>query len=342
MTEYTKQINEEFRVLTAFGMIFVICGHYSINAFTFGDLYPYETFHMPLFMFISGYFFKEKNVKNANTVLHYIVKKTKHLLIPYFAWNLFYGGVFIVLTKVGFSNVESTPLNLHTLFVLPFLQAPGFCYNSAAWFVMALFVVEVFNCVMRFACERAGITHDWIWLLGYFVIATASIVYSQYNYDIVCDLGIARNAYLLLWFGVGTFYKSTLERIDNEIPFLYAAIINILLVSLLICGVGDAVSNVWSSTFKGPAFYIMARAALGIWFWLRVIRAFLPVLRKSKTLMFVGKHSFSFMMHQCLAGIAINMIMLHLFPEFIDEATFKADRWYAGTFGTAKIIYLIL
>lgn len=48
------------------------------------------------------------------------------------------------------------------------------------------------------------------------------------------------------------------------------------------------------------------------------------------------------MMHQCLAGIAINMIMLHLLPEFIDEATFKADRWYAGTFGTAKIIYLIL
>lgn len=40
MTEYTKQINKEFRVLTAFGMIFVICGHYGINAFTFGDFYP--------------------------------------------------------------------------------------------------------------------------------------------------------------------------------------------------------------------------------------------------------------------------------------------------------------
>ena len=44
----------------------------------------------------------------------------------------------------------------------------------------------------------------------------------------------------------------------------------------------------------------------------------------------------------CLAGIIINMIMLHLFPDFIDIATFKADRWYAGAFGTARIIYLIL
>lgn len=92
MGSKTKPVNEKFRVLTAMGMIFVICGHYGIEAFSFGGLYPYESFHMPLFMFISGYFFKRENASTISAVLNYIVKKIKHLLIPYFAWNMVYGG----------------------------------------------------------------------------------------------------------------------------------------------------------------------------------------------------------------------------------------------------------
>lgn len=342
MGSKTKPVNEKFRVLTALGMIFVICGHYGIEAFSFGGLYPYESFHMPLFMFISGYFFKRENASTISAVLNYIIKKIKHLLIPYFAWNMVYGGVFIALTKLGFSNTESTPLNLHTLFVLPFLQAPGFSFNSAAWFVMALFFAEIVNCLIRYACTKAQVSHDWIWLLLYFTIAVASIVYSQLNYETVGELGIFRNLYLLFWYGFGTFYHNKLEPIDKRIPFGTAIICNVILTAALIFFVGSPATNVWSSLFDEPAFIVIARAALGIWFWVRIVDELMPVLGKSRELLFVGKHSFSYMMHQCITGMAINALILRLFPRVINEAMFKSNRWYAGDFGAARIIYLIL
>lgn len=58
--------------------------------------------------------------------------------------------------------------------------------------------------------------------------------------------------------------------------------------------------------------------------------------------MFVGEHSFSYMMHQCIAGMAINALLLRIFPQVINETMFKSNRWYAGDFGAARIIYLIL
>ena len=40
--------------------------------------------------------------------------------------------------------------------------------------------------------------------------------------------------------------------------------------------------------------------------------------------------------------MAINALMLCFFPQVINEALFKSNRWYAGDFGAARIIYLIL
>lgn len=69
-----KQINVEFRLLTVLGIIFVICGHYGIGSLTLDWLYPYDCFHIPMFMFISGYFFNKKSIESIKSLSNYVKK----------------------------------------------------------------------------------------------------------------------------------------------------------------------------------------------------------------------------------------------------------------------------
>ena len=43
--------NKEFRILSAIGIILVVAGHLGYDVFDIGGLFPYYSFHVPLFMF---------------------------------------------------------------------------------------------------------------------------------------------------------------------------------------------------------------------------------------------------------------------------------------------------
>lgn len=83
-----KTVNMQFAVLSALGMFFVVDGHLNNSYLDIGGLFPYYSFHMPLFAFISGYFFLPGSEDRAG---NYIKKKAVRLLVPYMAYNLLYG-----------------------------------------------------------------------------------------------------------------------------------------------------------------------------------------------------------------------------------------------------------
>ena len=64
------------------------CRHLSSIDFDIHGWFHYSSYHMPLFMFAAGYFFKEKNL---NYTTKYIFNKFKKLIIPTYLYNLFYG-----------------------------------------------------------------------------------------------------------------------------------------------------------------------------------------------------------------------------------------------------------
>ena len=84
--EYQNK-NKPFQILTGIAILLVVCGHLDLRVLTIGDLFPYYSFHVMIFLFVSGYFYKEKNETN---LLQYIIRKAKHLLLPYFLWNTGY------------------------------------------------------------------------------------------------------------------------------------------------------------------------------------------------------------------------------------------------------------
>lgn len=67
-----RQLNMTFCILSALAIIMVVAGHLGYSILTLGELFPYYSFHIPLFMFISGYFYRESEEEHP---LLYIKKK---------------------------------------------------------------------------------------------------------------------------------------------------------------------------------------------------------------------------------------------------------------------------
>ena len=73
----TTNIDYRFKILYAIGIIFVVSGHCGLPVQILTDWFPYYSFHLALFVFASGYFYKPEN---ENHIFRYIKKKNKNFV----------------------------------------------------------------------------------------------------------------------------------------------------------------------------------------------------------------------------------------------------------------------
>ncbi len=218
-----REYNYTFGILTALAIIFVVAGHLNYNILTVEGLFPYYSFHMPLFMFISGYFYKEEY---ENQVGAFLLRKIKRLVIPYFIWNIFYGILVLILRKFGFTI--GNDVNLYTLIVQPVVDGHQFYFNLAAWFLLALFIVEVIYLfgqkVIHFLFKNKvfGLGLMFVMSLVGGIIAI-KMANKGYNYSFW--LIMIRTLFFIPFYCLGNMYKTFLEKKDNLNNFLYFVLV---------------------------------------------------------------------------------------------------------------------
>ncbi len=293
--ETRQKYNYTFGVLSALGILFVVAGHLGSDILTVNNLYPYYSFHMGLFMFISGYFYKSKN---ENSIKAFFLKKIKTLIIPYFLWNFFYGILVSILHTYGFKIGQK--LNLYTLFVQPFIDGHQFYFNLASWFLIALFIVQIVYILTR-ALVSKFINNESILLLLLLLIfnmlGIISIKISLYGYNYSYWLILIRTLFFLPFYCIGNIYKERLEKYDKLNNYLYFAIImGMQLIIILHYGWIPTFSAVFGQFFENPYMQYLV-AILGILFWLRIARIVTPIVKEDGYIIYIGKHSFSIMMH---------------------------------------------
>ena len=104
-----KKTNKKMMILSFFGIIFVVIGHLT-GSLTISKLFPYYSFHMVLFIFISGYFYKEEYANNLYKKDGYFINRFKKFVIPYYFWNFIYGLFVTILIYCGiksYGNVKT-------------------------------------------------------------------------------------------------------------------------------------------------------------------------------------------------------------------------------------------
>ena len=319
-----KEYNMTFCVLSSLAIIMVVAGHIGYNIMTVGDLFPYYSFHVPLFMFISGYFYKESDEEHP---FLYIKKKVYRLLVPYLIWNLIYGLVAWALRFAGFTMGEG--ISARTLLIAPFMHGYQYIYNYASWFVPVLFIIEILNLLTRLILSKIekGITKqlgsrtaptdeadfkwltEWIMLIGSLIVGM-TVVWLAIGGHVWGDyMAAGRILFLFPCFQMGQFYLKKLEKHDTLGNLPYFVIVVGIQVLLNLCCNGLAFSSVWCTGFANGPVIPYVTTVSGIAFWLRVAKIIAPTVKENAAVRYLGGNTYAVMMHHVMAFMAVKAVI---------------------------------
>ena len=327
----TSKIDYRFKIIYAIAMLSVIADHLrgkgSIELNIQG-WFHYGSFHMQLFMFSAGYFYKKKNIAHT---CDYIFKKFKRLIIPIYQYNFFYGFYIQLLKKFGFRN-NIRPFSFRILFIEP-LGGCGFKHITPSWFSSSLFFVETYNIIKRKIVSLLKIEiHESIYFIIDIFISSCCVVLSNKGYNLIdIHMHILRFLHLNVYYEFGIFFNKHLEflvqKIRNDIFF--ASIFILKLSFHLYYSKTPAFYFGKSQYFNYCPFTVIIISILGILFWFRIGEILLPVLGKNLYINIIANHTFSIMINHSFAIDLIRTLFAIISKNSQYCKNFDFNRYYS-------------
>lgn len=191
-------------VVRGFAMVCVVLGHciqegsglvFSENTFYFQDrVYQFlYSFHMPLFMLISGYF-AWKSVDQAETIVDrwkMLYRKCAYLLVPIFGWGLIDQLNAYIQNQI--KDYQLLPKYL--------LQNAIVYILTNLWFLWAILICFLLVCMMHY------IFRDTIWMYaGIFIIMFVT----------PDGLGLGVYKYMVPYYLIGFYFHRYLEKAEKK------------------------------------------------------------------------------------------------------------------------------
>ena len=321
--------NRQFNILEIVAIILVVCGHLGPipGANITNQMMPIGGYHMALFIFISGYFFKD--LKDIKQYPGYAWKKIKHLILPLLGWNIVYAGIASILcyTKITDYFVSRGPyFTIEKLFISPFICGDQYLLNLAGWFVVCLFFTQMIYALISLAKTKIP---DWFLLivlisLGFFGIAYFSKPYVRhFGY-----INLGRTLFALPFFHLGCCCKKY-EDVINKIPtwlYMIVCAIGIFVFYRYGCHMNRYVCAVVYTNFNGSWWKPFVSGFLGIMVWTRIALIIANYTKHSKIEDYVAENTWCIMLHHLTVMFLISYIGVRCCSP-CDSHMFRTDFW---------------
>lgn len=287
------------------------------NILTFDSWVPYYSFHMPLFAFISGYFFKTTYDRQPHL---FIWKKIQRVLLPFFVISL----VYLILQTIlrnAFDISFGYSFSFRNWLVVPFTETQPWGFNIATWHMIALFLAECYYVIIRFLFSwfTGERIKDSLFLILFF--ALSAIIVSR-NADITSDWMKVqfRSLFMILFLHAGYCYRNYVEHKVKVNAFAFFFVLFGCRAFLLrFYGLCDF--DLWNCSFHDPWWVVLLSSFMGISFWLWIAKWITPIVSEKSILLTIGRNTRDIMAH-------------HLFGKFLMQAIIY---WYLTARGTASM-----
>lgn len=301
-----EKSNKQFMILSAIGIVLVVVSHFAGSIHVLSDVFPYSSFYMSLFIFISGYFYR---IKKEEHVLQSIWHKFKKIMIPFFIINFFYGIFCTIMRNIGIVNYGA-PISLYTLFVQPFINNSQFVFNFPSWFVPVLFVTYCVYLLIHKYMIRNNKWMEYIALVIFIILNMLAVHFQDIARQEDLRTLLLKIAFFLPFFEIGYLYKTYWQKYEDKLNSpIYLAIlmvINLVLISIF----GDLNYDMHEfSGFNPYVFLPLITSMTGILFWLRISRILVKCIGNNKIVNTISNNTFSIMSHHFIYLFAFNMIL---------------------------------
>lgn len=293
--------NKQFDFMLAVGIVFVVMCHSFQPQLLF---YPAFSFHMPLFFFISGYFFKPASSLSGKGLL--LIKKAKKQLIPYFALNLLFGIITMLLATKGIRL--GLGISIESIFVNPFFRADQFHLFLAAWFLLMLFFVNAIACIVYTDKPK----------FNYVIIAIALIllipVLIQGRSRAVAGISGWTSVAIKIYIGFGYFtigylFRSIEPKIKKYIIKPVTLAILFLLVDIIKTNFGPYTMNLLFGDIGNDKVMAPLITSVSIILIIYIIAHYASQILKENSIAYtIGRSTFSIMVWQFVGFFILNSI----------------------------------
>lgn len=345
----TKIKRNHITIAKAIGIILMVTCHAGIpNAHITNFIY---VFHMPLFFFCSGYFFKE--ISQWNNLQQFVSRRFSGLYIPYLKYsfafillnNLFFQ-LYICNTAYGLDDYIWHSIRAVTMNEYEELMLRPF------WFLKSLLLSSISIAILSFICNKHrkffhaktmlviafAITMFFMfWNLRLPLIGNCSLItfgmvylYSGYIYrqhEVHLQLNKSMLIILFMVVLLGSLYFQGIidmryTTTANTIPYYVLSILGIIFVF----DISKRFNNSLPNKVKNPLYYIgnhtMPVLALHLLIFklgnfIKILIYDFPIIKLSDHTI-IHEHNTYFWIIYLILGITIPLLLNHLYNKFTD------------------------
>ena len=318
--------NKQFMILSVIGIIAMVTCHLAGEIYKIFYLFPF----ICLFVFISGYFYKEQNEEKIGS---YIFYKFKKLMIPFFIINFIYGIIVNIFKYFGIIYFGDK-ISLYTLFIQPFINNNQYVLNFPAWFVPSIFLTSSCYLVIHKLSKKIKFLNDIILLtlfVGMHILAVYCAKFVDGNSFLIT---ILRVIFFLPFFHIGYLYRHKWQIYDDKIPTMpYLMIligINIFLSHIF--GNLNYDMHDFSGFPKNWLFIPLIASIIGILFYTRIARILSKPLGQNKVINYISNHTYAIMMNHLFILFLLDFLLYEINLNIISIPYFDSNHFQIGWF----------
>jgi fucose 4-O-acetylase-like acetyltransferase len=351
-----KKTNKAFMILSALGILFVVDVHLGQPLSVLTNVFPYDSFFMPMFAFISGYFFKDSTNRSWKDVVNYAAGKFQKLFLPYLGWAIFYNLLSRLLFQAGFWNIQS--LSLRDLIYCVVTSGVTSAFNSPAWFAPLLFCVCIAYCIIQKTFQRFW--NDHLALVLFISAGTVAVVAAGTNATIPLLYMVLKVPFFLQFYHLGLYFRKYLEKPFDRLSALAVCLTAVVVNMALIFFYGNTIEfpicSSMSGFRSGSPMLPLVTSVTGTAFWLKISKKLVPFLGRNKLVNYISENTFFIMTHHigvkhlfiwlCLMGYQCGIGIFSGIDkhQFLTNGLYLYDahRWCKPACFLFTILFLIL
>ena len=332
------------RVLSALAMSFVVLGHMNYQGstgfaltepMTFQGWFPYYSFHLAVFLFISGYFFRDlpRDRTCLLTLLRFIVKKAVNFLVPYY---IFTGLSLLFGTWIrgqGFTFGDTFSLN--AWLAGPWTRTYLLSFSTPLWYLPALFLTEIAFLLLRWIFRwliRRSLPRELLLLAITLAAGVAAIYYKRPGKFSGTAMVCLRSVVMLFFMQLGVLYRRHLEKHDTLKSPWYFLIVFAAQLALIVVSRNSKLSPGLYTLidFEKTGYDFFIGGLTGTMLWLRVSTIVASLPRRSRLVTYIGKNTKYIMALHIFSWFLFNTLQNELFarsPKLLLLNGFSS-HWY--------------